>query len=53
MVVDIEVHFKNGPGHWAQALYLAHGLEDVLWTDNLGEAIQFIWQDLASLEKKP
>ena len=40
--VDIEVYDNWGDGYWAQARYLAHGYDDVMWTDSLDDAAQFI-----------
>lgn len=44
--VDIEVYDDYGDGHWAQAHYLAHSLDDSLRTDNLDYAIEFIKNSL-------
>lgn len=46
--VDIEVHGDQCPdkGGYRQARYLAHGVHDVLWTDSLEDACQFIRQEL-------
>jgi len=41
-MVDIEVYDEYGPDQWAQAKYLAHGRDDVLWTDDLDEALNFL-----------
>lgn len=38
--VDIEIHEKDDD--FAQARYLAHGISDVLWTDDLVAAIAFL-----------
>ena len=50
-------HFRNTDGQirtlgieiydpsvedWAQGRYLVHGHDDVLWTDNLGDALSFL-----------
>lgn len=37
--VDIEVYDTGDK--WAQAKYLVHGFNDVLWTDDLNQAIYF------------
>tara|TARA_B110000285_G_C14683615_1_gene405814 strand:- start:48 stop:215 length:168 start_codon:yes stop_codon:yes gene_type:complete len=39
--LDIEVYtLTNSVG--AQARYLVHGHDDVLWTDNLDQALEFL-----------
>ena len=35
--LDIEVYESSN--EWAQARYLVHGYDDVLWTDDLDEAL--------------
>ena len=40
--VDIEIYSKYGDGEWAQARYLVHGITDVMWTDDLDEALSFL-----------
>ena len=46
--VDIEVYNGYGDGCWAQARFLVHGRNDVLWTNDLEAALIFL---RASLEK--
>jgi len=41
-ILDIEVYDVYGDGHWAQAKYLVHGFDDVLWTDDLEAAMCFM-----------
>jgi hypothetical protein len=41
MIVDIEI-YDTTKDSWAQAKYLVHGIDDVLWTDNLDQALQFL-----------
>lgn len=50
LVLDIEIHDKLGS--WSQATYLVHGYDDVLWTDSLDDAVDFIKQDLENFDKK-
>ena len=39
--LDIEI-YDTETNKWAQARYLVHGHDDVLWTDNLDSAIGFL-----------
>ena len=48
--LDIEIYEKAGSG-WAQAKYLVHGFEDVLWTDDLDEALAFLKQSIIDEER--
>lgn len=41
MIVDIEVR-DPATDETAQARYLAHGVDDVLWTDDLEAALEFL-----------
>lgn len=50
--VDIEIYEQHGGNHWAQARYLVHGIDDVLWTDDLEEAITYLKYDLERLLKR-
>jgi len=47
-MVDIEVYDEYGPDQWAQARYLVHNREDVLWTNDVDEALAFLKKDLAT-----
>ena len=40
--VGIEVYDKFGEGYWAQSRYLVHGVQDVLWTNDIYEAFSFL-----------
>ena len=40
--LDIEIYEKWGKDEWAQAKYLVHGHDDVLWTNDLDEAMVFL-----------
>jgi len=40
--LDIEIYEEWGDDHWAQAKYLVHGHDDVLWTNSLDDAIEFL-----------
>lgn len=44
--LDIEIYKEYGDNHWAQAKYLAHGIDDVLWTNDLDAALSFISQSI-------
>jgi hypothetical protein len=46
--VDVEVYEPDDG--WAQAKYLVHGYDDVLWTDDAGRAAAFIEASLLSGE---
>lgn len=39
--LDIEIYDQN-VGAWAQGRYLVHGHDDVLWTDDLDAAMEFL-----------
>lgn len=39
--LDIEIYAPTKDG-WAQARYLVHGYDDVLWTDDLESAIAYL-----------
>ena len=45
-VLDIEVYNKWGADVWAQGRYLVHGYNDVLWTDDIDEALKFLKEGL-------
>ena len=53
--LDIEIDEKAGADgwvkNWAQAKYLAHGFEDVLWTDDIDEAFDFLKQSILDKER--
>lgn len=51
--LDIEIYEQFGEGHWAQARYLVHGYDDVLWTNNVDDALEFLRTDLWRSNKKP
>ena len=40
--LDIEIYEEYGDHVWAQAKYLVHGHDDLLWTNDLNEAISFL-----------
>jgi hypothetical protein len=48
--LDIEIYEKAGSG-WAQAKYLVRGFGDILWTDDLGEALAFLKQSIIDKER--
>ena len=49
---DVEVYEEYGEGHWAQARYLVHGWNDVLWTDDIEAAVQFVRESLEQCKRK-
>lgn len=40
-MLDIEIYDPT-ENKWAQARYLVHGHDDVLWTDEIEEALNFL-----------
>lgn len=40
--LDMEIYDAWGEGFWAQAKYLVHGHDDVLWTNDIEDAISFL-----------
>ena len=42
IILDIEVYRYHGDGYWAQAPFLVHGFDDVLWTDDIDVAVAYI-----------
>lgn len=51
--VDIEIYKNYGGAHWAQAKYLVHGLDDVLWTNSIENALAYLKSELERLENNP
>lgn len=47
--LDIEIYDVWGEGVWAQAKYLVHGHDDVLWTNDIEEAISFLKDSIKAL----
>lgn len=43
--VDIEV-YDTDKNKWAQAKYCAHSVDDILWTDDLFSALNFIAESI-------
>ena len=55
---DITMHDKGKScpdGDWAQATYLVHGWDDVLWTDDLAQALEYLREScqIAMAQRKP
>ncbi len=44
--LDIEIYKNYGDGYWAQAHYLVHGIDDVLWTNSIDDAISYLKEEL-------
>jgi hypothetical protein len=40
-LLDIEI-YDTEKSKWAQGRYLVHGHDDVLWTDDLDSALEFL-----------
>lgn len=39
-IFDIEIYSENDI--WAQAKYLVHGYDDILWTNNINDALEYL-----------
>jgi hypothetical protein len=48
--LDIEVYDRWGDGCWAQAKYLVHGRDDVMWTNSVDAALAYLRSDLLVTE---
>lgn len=60
VALDIEIYRRKGSSgyidgqiidDWAQAKYLVHGFDDVLWTDDLDEAVAYLKTSIEHYEK--
>ena len=40
--LDVEIYDPFGPDHWAQARFLVHGWDDVLWTNDIEQVALFL-----------
>jgi len=49
--LDIEVYGIYGDGYWAKCKYLAHGYDDVYWTNNIDAAMRFLTLSIQDYEK--
>jgi hypothetical protein len=49
--IDIEIYSRHGKGVWAQRRYLVHGIDDVMWTNSIDEALSYFLEELKRLEK--
>ncbi len=47
--LDIKIYKDYGDGFWAQAKYLVHGLDDVLWTNDIKQVLSFLEGELERL----
>lgn len=52
LMVDIELYQHYGDDYWAQAKYLVHGIDDVLWTNDIDAALSFLRESLEMAEKE-
>jgi len=52
MQVEVICYEKWGDEFFAQARFLVHGFEDVLWTNDYEEAAKFIRQELKKWESQ-
>ena len=51
-ILDIEIYDTTDPKElWAQAKFLVHGVDDVLWTDDIVDAIRFFTESVARLSE--
>ena len=50
LMVDIEFYQYHGEGYWAQAKYLVHGTDDVLWTNDIDAALNYLREELERAE---
>ena len=50
MKLCIEIYEKWGEGEWAQAKYLVQGYSDVLWTNDIQEALDFLEASLVAIK---
>lgn len=48
--LDVQIYKNYGEGYWAQARYLVHGIDDVLWTNSIEDVITYIKQELITIE---
>ncbi len=44
--LDITKFDEYGPGTNAQCQYLVHGYDDVMWTDSLDDAVEYLKESL-------
>ena len=49
--LDIEIYENHNDESWAQGKYLVHGYSDVMWTDSIDNALEFLRQELIELEQ--
>jgi hypothetical protein len=45
-MLDIEIYDEWGEHGWAQARYLVHGSDDVLWTNDADQAVSYLRAEL-------
>jgi len=50
-ILDIQIYKNYGEGFWAQAHYLVHGTDDVVWTNSLDDAVSYLRSELERIEK--
>jgi hypothetical protein len=50
-MLDIEIYGDYGDHTWAQARYLVHGYDDVLWTDDLDAAVNYMRESILQAQK--
>lgn len=49
--LDIQIFKNYGERYWAQARYLVHGIDDVLWTDSLEAVLDYIRQEMIRIKE--
>jgi hypothetical protein len=51
MILDIEI-YDTSEDDWAQGTYLVHGMDDVLWTDSIDDAVTYLRSDLERIAQQ-
>lgn len=49
--LDIEIYSEEIKDDWKQGKYLVHGFSDILWTDDLDDAMSFLKESIKELEE--
>lgn len=50
-IIDVEI-YDTKDDSWAQAKYLVHGYDDVLWTDDPEQAAIFVRESIELLNRR-
>lgn len=51
-LLDIEVYNDWGDEYWAQAPFLVHGIDDVLWTESVDAVLAYLREELERARKE-